>query len=267
MSSSKPPLLYLRLYQGSTFVEPIHHDTYAAIDPTTKSNLAGKSVFISGASKGVGRATALSYAKAGASQIAIAARSDLSSLAAELSAAARAAGKPAPQVLSLQLDVQDLSSVTSAAAATQAAFARLDILINNAGSLETARPLADSHPDEYWATWEVNYRGVYWATRAFLPLLLRTADGLKTIVNMSSVGAHGFRPGMSAYQTSKFALLKLSEFTCAEYATEGVVAYSVHPGGVPTELALNMPKAVHASEYLSCIGLERIEVQIADMFT
>jgi NAD(P)-dependent dehydrogenase (short-subunit alcohol dehydrogenase family) len=67
-------------------------------------------------------------------------------------------------------------------------------------------------------------------------------------VNMSSSGAHGFRQGMSAYQVSKFAILKLTEFVCAEYASQGVVSFSVHPGGVPTELAMNMPKEVHGSE-------------------
>jgi NAD(P)-dependent dehydrogenase (short-subunit alcohol dehydrogenase family) len=149
--------------------------------------------------------------------------------------------------------------VKNAAAETEKAFGRLDILINNAGYLESALPIADSEPDEYWKTWEINYRGVYWATKAFLPLLIKSQDGLKTIVNLSSTGAHGLRPGMSAYQASKFAVLKLSEFTCAEYAKDGVVAYSVHPGGVPTELALNMPKDVHAGKYFSPSSVEGVE--------
>jgi NAD(P)-dependent dehydrogenase (short-subunit alcohol dehydrogenase family) len=253
-----------------TFIDPIHHDTYPAIDPTKNSNLTGKSVFITGASKGVGRAAALSYAKAGASQIAIAARSDLTSLATEIASAAKSAGKPAPQVLSIKLDVRNLESVKSAAAETEEAFGRLDILINNAGYLETARLVADSDPDEYWTTWEINYRGLYFATKAFLPLLIKSQGGLKTIVNLSSAGAHGLRPGMSAYQTSKFAVLKFSEFTCAEYSGEGVVAYSVHPGGVPTELALNMPKEAHTSKFCSSVPGEEGGIgrdTVADMFT
>lgn len=159
--------------------------------------------------------------------------------------------------------MQNLESVKSAAQETEKVFGRLDILINNAGYLETARPVMDSDPDEYWKTWEINYRGVYWTTKAFLPLLLKTDDGLKTIVNLSSVGAHGLRPGMGAYQTSKFAILRFTEFLCAEYARQGVVAYSVHPGGVPTELALNMPKETYASEY-SFSGDEMNDGKIAD---
>jgi NAD(P)-dependent dehydrogenase (short-subunit alcohol dehydrogenase family) len=97
-------------------------------------------------------------------------------------------------------------------------------------------------------TWETNYRGAYWATKFFLPLLLKTENGLKTIVNLSSIGAHALRFGMSAYQISKFAILKLTEFICAEYAEHGVVAYAVHPGGVATELSLNLPNYMHPCE-------------------
>jgi NAD(P)-dependent dehydrogenase (short-subunit alcohol dehydrogenase family) len=144
--------------------------------------------------------------------------------------------------------VQNLQSVKNVAEETEKVFGRLDILINNAGYLETPRPIAGSEPEDYWTTWEINYCGVYWVTKAFLPLLLKTEDGLKTIVNLSSVGAHCLSLGMSSYQVSKFAILKFSEFLCAEYAGQGLVAYSVHPGGVPTELALNMPKEAHACE-------------------
>jgi NAD(P)-dependent dehydrogenase (short-subunit alcohol dehydrogenase family) len=135
------------------------------------------------------------------------------------------------------------------------AFGGLDVVINNAGYMGRAKPVVDSDPEEYWMTWEINYRGVYWVTKYFLPLLLKKEDGLKTIVNLSSKGAHALVPGMSAYQVSKFAILKFSESVCAEYAGVGVVAYSVHPGGVPTELALNMPKAMHRGEWC-CRGVE-----------
>lgn len=131
------------------------------------------------------------------------------------------------------------------------------MLINNAGYLETFTPVADSDIDEYWKTWEVNYRGVYWVTKAFLPLLLspnfknaRKEDGLKTIVNLSSAGAHLTRFGASAYQTTKFALLRFTEFLAAEYGGEGLLPFAVHPGGVMTELSSNMPKYTHHCESL-----------------
>jgi NAD(P)-dependent dehydrogenase (short-subunit alcohol dehydrogenase family) len=78
-----------------------------------------------------------------------------------------------------------------------------------------------------WSTWEINYRGVYWVTKDFLPLLLGTPDGLKTVLNVSSIGAHGLRPGHSAYQTTKNALLRFTEFLMAEYFEEGLLAYAI----------------------------------------
>ena len=85
-------------------------------------------------------------------------------------------------------------------------------------------------------------------TRSFLPLMLRGGD--KQIVNLSSIGANMIRPGMSGYQTSKMAILRLSEFTNVEYGQQGVVAFSVHPGAIMTNLASSMPKEMHHGENL-----------------
>lgn len=117
--------------------------------------MSSKYVFISGASKGVGRATALAYAKAGAAGIGIGARSDLSSLKDEIQDAAKKAGKSAPEVVSVKLDVEDRASVEAAAKEIATGLERLDILVNNAGYLEKAVPIIDSDPDEWWKTWEV----------------------------------------------------------------------------------------------------------------
>lgn len=117
---------------GVNFTPTIHKDTYPAIDSATKSNLSNKHVFISGASKGIGRATAISYAKAGASAIAIAARSDLKSLEQEIQKVARDAGKKEPKVLSVKLDVLDRASIEDAAKEVEKELGRLDILVNNA---------------------------------------------------------------------------------------------------------------------------------------
>lgn len=241
---------------GATFTKIVHHDTYPGIDPATKSDCSGKVVFITGASKGVGLATAISYAKAGAEGIAIGARSDLSSVVSEIQAAAKAAGKQAPKVLAVKLDVLDKASVESAAKETEKVFGRLDILINNAGALESFVPLLESDSDAYWSTWEVNMRGVYWCTKAFLPLLLKGGD--KTIINLSSIGALVLRPGASGYQTTKNAVLRFTEFINIDYADQGVLAYAIHPGGVMTELAAAMPLEMHSCKLygprLECVG-------------
>jgi NAD(P)-dependent dehydrogenase (short-subunit alcohol dehydrogenase family) len=187
----------------------------------------------------VGRATALSYAKAGASTIIIAARSSLTSLIDEVKNAAKSVGKPEPKVLAIKLDVTSVASVEAAAQTAEKEVASLDILINNAGYLEKWVPIADSDAEEYWTSFTTNYKGTYLVTRSFLPLVL--ASSTKVILNIVSAGAHRVAFGASAYQTSKLALCRFTEFTVNEYGKEGVIAIAVHPGGVDTELARGMP--------------------------
>lgn len=214
----------------------VHNDTYPEID-SSKANLSGKVVFIAGASRGLGQAQSVSFAKAGASKIAIGARGDLSATEKAMKAAAASAGKPEPAILPLKFDVTDYKSVDEAAAQVKKNFGHVDIVINNAGIIGSSL-IADSNPDEWWRILQVNLGGPYLVTRAFIPLLLEGTD--KTIVTVSSVGAHLIGPGMSAYQTSKLATLRLSEFIVAEYGDKGVLAYSIHPGNIPTDMLADL---------------------------
>jgi NAD(P)-dependent dehydrogenase (short-subunit alcohol dehydrogenase family) len=147
-------------------------------------------------------------------------------------------------VLVLELDVSSQDSVEAAAAKVQSEVSALDILINNAGYLERRFAIHETNPQDWWKTWNVNVFGVYLVCRSFLPLIL--ASKLKTIVNVSSVGAHRVAAGGSSYQTSKLAVIRLTEFIIEEYGEQGLLAISVHPGGVNTELARNMPEQMHA---------------------
>lgn len=192
----------------------------------------------------------------------------------EIQVAAEKAGKKAPKLLSCVMDVVDREAIERAAKEVERSFGRLDVLVNNAGYLETFLPIAESDPDEWWKTWTVvspytsltpdlrycppriltkayshqNVRGPYLTTRAFLPLLLQAGD--KTIINLSSFGAHTTRQGGSGYQTGKLAITRFTEFIMSEYGEQGVLAWSVHPGGVMTELASKLPKHMHGSEFL-----------------
>lgn len=125
----------------------VHNDTYPAIDPL-KVDLHRVAVFITGGSRGLGRAMALSFAKAGASHIAVGARSSLTTLAQDILTTAASAGRSAPQFLPFQMDVTSLSSVAEAAAEVEKAFGKLHILINNAGILGQYGLVADSEPRE-----------------------------------------------------------------------------------------------------------------------
>jgi NAD(P)-dependent dehydrogenase (short-subunit alcohol dehydrogenase family) len=220
------------------------HDTYPFIDPT-KADFTGNSILVTGASKGIGKAAATRFAVAGCSKILLAARSDMSGVVVAVKNAAKAANRLEPLVHTIKLDITSEESVKAAAeTAKDLLGGSLDILINNAGNLEEWKPITESDPKDWWWTWEVAVKGTYLSSRYFIPLVLNST--IKTVINVSSGGAQVIMPGASAYQTSKFALCRFNEFIDMEYHQQGVIAISIHPGGIKTELALNMPEALHS---------------------
>jgi NAD(P)-dependent dehydrogenase (short-subunit alcohol dehydrogenase family) len=237
------------MHIGLNFTKILHSDTYPTINPTTKSNHSGHAVFITGASSGIGLATALSYAKAGASHIGLASLDTFpSGIVETLRDVAKSGNHPEPNINILQLNVLDQESIDMAASGIATAFKKLDILINCAGFMPPAAAISSSDDEEYWRTFEVNLRGTYRVTKAFLPLLLQNSGGLKIVINFSSVAAHNLRTDYSAYGISKYAILRFTEFLMAENAEAGLVAYCVHPGAILTKLAERMPANVLASK-------------------
>lgn len=124
----------------------------------------------------------------------------------------------------------------------------IDILINNAGYMENYVDMMQVDPEDWWKTWEINVYGVFLMCRYFLPLLINQPNGLKTVANLTSLWAHTTFAAVSAYQNSKFAVLRQSELINATFppssppsspgaSDDGVLCYSVQPGSVDTELA------------------------------
>lgn len=217
-----------------------HHDTYPSISPKN-FNLAGKSVFISGASKGIGKTTAIRYAMAGCSKIAVGARSPLASLEKDIKTAAKEAGHPEPTVLAVVLDISSDDSVKAAAATVGDAFGhRLDVLIANAGHSSDWTPMTETNTTDWRRTIDVNLNGLYLSAHHFLPLLLKS--DLKLLIAVSSIGAVSITPGASSYQVSKLAASRFIEFVDQEYHAQGLIALSIHPGGVKTDLGNTMPE-------------------------
>lgn len=229
----------------------LHSTIYPSISPQLTPSLhhRSKTVLITGAGRGIGRTTALQYAHAHAACIILCART-----AAQLDeVAARIAEiDPTVRVRTFTLDVTDAADVARVAALVGAPDdavgtpARLDVLVNNAGTTEPWVPIAQADAEQWWRTWEVNLKGPFLCLHAFLPLLVATAAGTGGapssgagvhVVNVSSIGAMLIMPGGSSYQTSKLALCRLTEFVTAEYGAQGVGAVSLHPGGVVTALA------------------------------
>lgn len=240
-----------RSNSGGNFTPTIHATTYDYISPL-KLNLAGRHALITGAAweDGVGYATATAFARAGASAIAVV---DLHGVADDLveklKQAAVDAGRPSPKVLSFTVDISQQTSVQAVHDAVSEAFGgRLDIVVNNAAHMEPNISFLDSDPDVYWRTWEVNIHGLYNMARAFLPMLLSSrasADGLCTMINLSSSGALSVRPGGASYRSSKLAVLRWTESVQVEYVEQGLLTFCVNPGAIKTKLSEgNLPDSI-----------------------
>ncbi|KIK71673.1 hypothetical protein GYMLUDRAFT_211961 [Collybiopsis luxurians FD-317 M1] len=231
----------LPLHTGVAFVPTIRHNTYDTISPLN-ADLSGKFVLVTGASKGIGRAISVAYAQAGVSGLALTAR-NMSGLEATRKACLEAQHPGQHlQVLLLSTDVTDTAGVHSALEQVKDTFQRLDIVVNNAGIMDDFYNIGDVDPNEWWDIWTVNVKGLFNVTRAALPLLISSANGLKTIVNLTTHAAHFLEPGVSAYQTSKLAILRLSELIVAEYEEKNILCYAIHPGSIATDMAARLPE-------------------------
>lgn len=201
---------------ATNFVPTTHHDTYNFIK-SIKADFRERTVLITGASKGIGQAMAVSFARAGYGQIALLALSSVGATVEKARAAAVAAGHhPPPRFLEMQTDVSSVEAVQAAASEVQATFGSVDILINNAGYLEVWKDIHVSDPTDWWRAWEVNVKGTYLVSRAFLPLVLNSEQ--KTIVTVSSAGAWFTLRGASAYEGTKTAQVRLNNHLHFEYA-------------------------------------------------
>ena len=233
--------------EGVNFTKDIHSEPYEAILASRASDLSGRSVFITGAATkgGVGRATAIAFAEAGASYIALGDIAPWGDLEQDMLKAAKVAGRSPPQILLLTVDITNTDSTNAAAARVRNEFGNLDILINNAGYLAPYVPLLDSDPEDFWRPWDVNVKGAFNMTRSFLPLLLSKSDSLKSVVNVSSAGALIAIPGGGSYRTSKLAVLRWTEVLDLDYKAQGLTAYCIHPGAIKTTLGSKLPASRH----------------------
>jgi NAD(P)-dependent dehydrogenase (short-subunit alcohol dehydrogenase family) len=222
-----------------------HHATYASIDPTStlKDSARDKVIFIAGASRGIGQATAVAFAQAGAKAIYLTARSKD---ALEETRALVVQANPQTQCVWSLCDVTNAVAVEAAVADCVAKFGGIDAADANAGYLGPWKKIGESDPMNWWQNWEVNVRGAYHVIRFTLPHLVQSAkrhaaEGRSGghLILLSSVGA-------SDYQTSKHAINRLCEFVQVDHADDGIKCFALHPGGVSTELGLSMPQAMHA---------------------
>lgn len=233
---------------------PSRNDRYGAIDPggALKGAAAGKVVFIAGASRGIGQATAVAFAEAGARALYLTARNKA---ALEETAELVREANPGADCAVAVCDVTSAEAVEAAVADCVARFGALDVADANAGYLGPWVKIAESDPEGWWRNWEVNLRGAYHVARFALPHLIESAARAAReggsgghLILLSSIGAQLVMPGASDYQTAKHAINRLCEFVQSDHGEEGIKCFAIHPGGVATELGRAMPEHMH--EYL-----------------
>ena len=187
--------------------------------------MQGKVVVITGASRGIGAASARAFAAAGA-HVALLARDagQLQDLAAELG----------PNALALPCDVADWVAVQAAVDAVHDRFGGLDVLINNAGVIDPIADLCAADPVEWARAMDINLKGVFHGMRAVLPRMRAQASG--TIITISSGAAVNPIEGWSAYCASKAGALMLTRMAHLEEAAHGIRVLGLSPGTVATDM-------------------------------
>jgi NAD(P)-dependent dehydrogenase (short-subunit alcohol dehydrogenase family) len=237
--------------QGQSLDVTTHRAPYPAIDPgtTLRGSASGKVIFLTGASQGIGQATAVAFARAGAAAVYITARS-----APTLEETQRkvVTANPDTKCEYCLCDVTDEQQVQAAIGDCVEKFAGIDVADANAGYLEKWAKIGESDSAAWWRTWEVNMKGTYYVVRHSIPHLIDSARRHAAsngsggyLILLSSIGAQNIRPGASAYQTSKHAINRLCEFVNIDHGEEGVKCFAIHPGGVLTALGENMPPELH----------------------
>jgi len=194
------------------------------------TSLHGKVAIITGASSGIGRATARLFAREGASVVLNARGVDaLESVAAEIR-------RDGGQAAAISGDVTLVDTHVRLVETALERFGRLDSAINNAGTVGQSAPLADLDPDSWHAVLSGNLTSAFLAARAQIPAMLEGGGGALVFVS-SFVGTSVGLPGMAAYGAAKAGLMGLVKGITADYAAVGVRANALLPGGTDTAMA------------------------------
>jgi NAD(P)-dependent dehydrogenase (short-subunit alcohol dehydrogenase family) len=187
--------------------------------------LDGKVAVVTGGAKGIGLGIAQCLSRDGATVV-------IADIDKEL--AERSAESLPGDATAIQHDVRDGGSAVRLAERTAEQFGRTDVLVNNAGVGPNPGPVQDTTDEEYDRVMNINGRGVFLTTRAFVPGMIERGGG--RIINISSiVGQTGFAMVLP-YVASKFAVVGMTHSLAQELAPHGITVNSVHPGIVETDL-------------------------------
>jgi NADP-dependent 3-hydroxy acid dehydrogenase YdfG len=192
-----------------------------------EGELSGQVVAVTGASSGIGEATALACARAGAAVALAARRTD------RIEALARRIVADGGRAIAVETDVGEESEAQAFVQRACSELGRLDVLVNNAGVMLLG-PIENAPTEEWRRMIHANVYGVLYCTHAALPLMREQGSG--HIVNVSSVAGRFARAGSGVYNLTKFGVGAFSESLRQEIAPEGLRVTLIEPGAVATEL-------------------------------
>jgi len=186
-----------------------------------------KVVVVTGATKGIGRSTALAFASEGA-DILVTGRTK-----SELDSVSKTIEELGSRVVAVNADLSKDESIGKIAEAALDSFEHVDILVNNAAIIHKSQNLVDFDIDVLKLVFQVNLLSTVLLTRALLPVMIERKYG--KIINISSIGGKRGASGRSAYRMTKAALINFTESVAAEVNPYGVSVNCVCPGGTDTE--------------------------------
>jgi NAD(P)-dependent dehydrogenase (short-subunit alcohol dehydrogenase family) len=192
------------------------------------SNLNKQIAIITGASRGIGKATAIELAAQGSTVVLVARSKKI------IEDNAQVINENGGTAIALCADVSIYSNIENVVNSTLEQFGSIDILVNNAGVIDPISRIADSDPDQWAKAIDINLKGVYHGMRAVLPQMQRQQSGV--IVNISSGAANNPLEGWSHYCASKAAAQMLTASGHKEYAQFGITVVGLSPGTVATEM-------------------------------
>jgi len=210
------------------------------------SRLTGKVAVITGASAGIGRATALLFAKEGAKVVVGARRrAELDTLVAEITAAGG-------QAVSVAGDVKDEAYSQALVAKAVDIYGRLDIAFNNAGVMGEAGPSTGISKDGFQDTVDINLTGAFLGAKHQIAEMAKQGGG--SVIFTSTFVGHTFAfPGVAAYAASKAGLIGLTQALAAEFGPQGIRVNAVLPGAVDTDMYRAANATPEAREHLSSL--------------